>query len=278
MNGPSPPTIYVLAGPNGAGKTSLYQYEALAVPRLNGDSLYQQGLSVAEVEASLRQQLEAWIDQRISFVIETNAASERDYALFNSLKKAGYQLELRYVGLESVAVCQQRVAQRVREGGHDVPPALIQQRYANSPSLPKRNCRLFDRLQRYDHSGEQPEEVAEFLPGSLPKLLGPPLGLLPSWRTLPKWKRFTRNLAIDGVSAPSPWRVRRRVAGVSQLTASVAARTQTPSADPEKFPVAAGAPAGTRPTPPPAPVRFARPPRGAETLRPAPAAKSPRLW
>jgi ABC-type multidrug transport system ATPase subunit len=49
------PTVYALAGPNGAGKTSLYQYEALAVPRLNGDTLYQQGLAVAEVEASMRQ-------------------------------------------------------------------------------------------------------------------------------------------------------------------------------------------------------------------------------
>ncbi len=87
MNSPLPPTVYVLAGPNGAGKTSLYQYEALAVPRLNGDSLYQQGLSVAAVEASLRQQLETWIKHRVSFVIETNAASERDYTLFNSLKK-----------------------------------------------------------------------------------------------------------------------------------------------------------------------------------------------
>ena len=122
------PTVYVLAGPNGAGKTSLYQYEALAVPRLNGDTLYQQGLAVAEVEASMRQQLEEWTAQRISFVIETNAASERDYTLFKELKKAGYRLELRYVGLESVALCQQRVAQRVLEGGHDVPPALIQQR------------------------------------------------------------------------------------------------------------------------------------------------------
>jgi predicted ABC-type ATPase len=99
------------------------------VPRLNGDTLYQQGLAVAEVEASMRQQLEEWTRQQVSFVIETNAASERDYTLFKALKRAGYRLELRYVGLESVALCQQRVAQRVLEGGHDVPPALIQQRY-----------------------------------------------------------------------------------------------------------------------------------------------------
>ncbi|WP_375417853.1 hypothetical protein [uncultured Hymenobacter sp.] len=54
----SVPTVYVLAGPNGADKTSLYQYEAVKVPRLNGDSLYQQGLAVTEVEAVMRQQLE----------------------------------------------------------------------------------------------------------------------------------------------------------------------------------------------------------------------------
>lgn len=143
------PTVYILAGPNGAGKTSLYQFEAAAVPRLNGDALYQQGFSVQEVEAALRQQLQGWLEQSLSFVIETNAASERDYALFRSLQKAGYRLEFRYVGLESVAVCQQRIAQRVLEGGHDVPPALVQQRYANGLSLLKQHYRLFDRTLPY---------------------------------------------------------------------------------------------------------------------------------
>ena len=160
-----PPTVYVLAGPNGAGKTSLYLYEALEVPRLNGDSLYQEGLTVTEVEASLRQQLEEWLEQRISFVIETNAASERDYKLFNSLKKVGYHLELRYVGLESVAVCQKRVAQRVSEGGHDVPLALIQQRYTNGLSLLKQHYRIFDRIQLYDNTGTEARQVAEIRPG-----------------------------------------------------------------------------------------------------------------
>lgn len=165
MNDQSAPTIYILAGPNGAGKTSLYQYEALAVPRLNGDSLYQQGLAVQEVEASLRQQLEEWTTQRISFVIETNAASERDYKLFSALKSTGYQLEFRYVGLESVLVCQKRVAQRVLEGGHDVPLALIQQRYTNGLSLLKQHYRIFDRIQLYDNTGTEARPIAEVRPG-----------------------------------------------------------------------------------------------------------------
>lgn len=173
----SVPTVYILAGPNGAGKTSLYQYEALAVPRLNGDSLYQQGFAVAEVEELLRQQLEGWVEKLTSFVIETNAASERDYSLFKALKKAGYRLELRYVGLESVALCRKRVAQRVLEGGHDIPPALIQQRYTNGLSLLKQHYRLFDRIQLYDNTGTEVRQVAEFLPNNSPQQVG----AIPDW-------------------------------------------------------------------------------------------------
>jgi predicted ABC-type ATPase len=173
----SVPTVYILAGPNGAGKTSLYQYEALAVPRLNGDSLYQQGFAVAEVEELLRQQLEGWVEKLTSFVIETNAASERDYGLFKALKKAGYRLELRYVGLESVALCRKRVAQRVLEGGHDIPPAFIQQRYTNGLSLLKQHYRLFDRIQLYDNTGTEVRQVAEFLPNDSPQQVG----AIPAW-------------------------------------------------------------------------------------------------
>ena len=84
---------------------------------------------------------------------------------------------MRYVGLKSVALCQERVVQRVLEGGHDVPPALIRHRYDNGLSLLKRHHRLFDRLQLYDNSGEQPEEVVDFTPGTAPRPLGP----LPAW-------------------------------------------------------------------------------------------------
>ena len=69
------------------------------------------------------------------------------------------------MGLESVALCERRVVQRVREGGHDVPPALIQQRYANGLSLLKQHYRLFNRIQLYDNSGTEARQVAEIVPG-----------------------------------------------------------------------------------------------------------------
>lgn len=161
------PTVYVLAGPNGAGKTSIYWYEASGVPRLNGDALYQQGVDAQTIEATLRQQQEEWVAQRVSFVIETNAATERDYALFRTLRQAGYRVELRFVCLESVFLCEQRVAQRVREGGHDIPAALIAQRYANGLSLLKQHYRAFDRLQLYDNTS-LPREILNLVPGQKP--------------------------------------------------------------------------------------------------------------
>lgn len=171
------PTIYVLAGPNGAGKTSLYEHEAADIPRLNGDALYQQHQNLHEVEALLRQQQEEWVSQRRSFVIETNAASARDYTLFNALKAAGYRMELRYVGLTSVALCIDRVAQRVLEGGHDVSTAFIEQRYHNSLSLLKTNYKAFNRIQLYDNSETQPEELVDFVPDKPLQQLAP----LPEW-------------------------------------------------------------------------------------------------
>lgn len=177
MSDNTTPTVYVLAGPNGAGKTSLYWYEASEVPRLNGDNLYHQGHDSYAVEAALREQLDEWVTHKTTFVIETNAANERDYDLFNSLKKAGYRLELRYVGLESPALCTQRVAQRVLEGGHDVPTAFIEHRYTSSLSLLKRHYRVFDRLQLYDNSDAEARLIADFTPGILP----PTVDLAPTW-------------------------------------------------------------------------------------------------
>ncbi|NVO86414.1 hypothetical protein [Hymenobacter terrestris] len=174
------PTVYVLAGPNGAGKTSLYWYEASGVPRLNGDALYQQGYDQHAIEAALRQQQETLVAERSSFVIETNAANERDYALFAALRSAGYRLELRYIGLESVNLCYDRVAQRVLEGGHDVPSALVQHRYDSSLSLLKRLYSAFDRLQLYDNSSTAFRLIADFAPDELPVAVGTP----PGWAAL----------------------------------------------------------------------------------------------
>jgi predicted ABC-type ATPase len=145
--------VYVFAGPNGAGKSTLWKTISPLVPRINGDDLlHKQKLSAFDVEAILQQQMLELVDARSSFVIETNLAAERDYDLLRSLKAGQYRVELRYIGLESVALCKQRVAERVQRGGHDVSAALVEHRYTNSLSLLKRFYPVFDRLELYDNT------------------------------------------------------------------------------------------------------------------------------
>lgn len=67
------------------------------------------------------------------------------------------------MGLESVIVCQKRIAQRVLKGGHDVPPALVEQRYTNVLSLLKQHYRISDRPQLSDNTGTAARKVADFL-------------------------------------------------------------------------------------------------------------------
>lgn len=144
----------------------------------------QQGqLSVFEIEAVLQLQMQELVTARRSFVIETNLAAERDYTLLKGLKAQGYCIELRYISLESVALCKQRVAERVQKGGHDVPPALVEQRYANGLSLLKRQYQLFDRMELYDNT--------EAFTLMLLKNAGEPLQLVAS-ELLP-WARAVAN-------------------------------------------------------------------------------------
>ena len=56
------------------------------------------------------------------------------------------------MGLDSVLECWFRVQQRVREGGHDVPPAIIEQRYHQSLSLLKQHYAVFDHIRLVDNT------------------------------------------------------------------------------------------------------------------------------
>lgn len=67
-------------------------------------------------------------------------------------KKAGYQVDLYYVGLKSVDVHLSRVRHRVQQGGHDIPAEDIMRRYTTSlQNLPKA-MRLADTTSIFDNT------------------------------------------------------------------------------------------------------------------------------
>lgn len=155
---PAPPVLHLFGGPNGAGKSTLFaRFQETArqpVEQVNGDVLQQlhPQLSGFEVAALTAARIKALLAARASFSIENNLATADNYQLIRGAKAVGYRVELVYVGLDSVAECWFRVQQRVREGGHDVPPAIVEQRYHQSLSLLKQHYALFDHIRLVDNT------------------------------------------------------------------------------------------------------------------------------
>ena len=126
----------MLAGPNGAGKSTLARLllrEGMAF--LNADEIAK-GLEPTEGvnkdrEAGrlLLRQLDLLAERRISFAVETALSSRSLAPRFAALRADGYQFHLFFIWLPSADLAVERVAARVRLGGHGIPEAIIRRRY-----------------------------------------------------------------------------------------------------------------------------------------------------
>lgn len=138
--------FWIIAGVNGAGKTTIVQQELKEITNqityINPDSFVkeiQQNKPVYNLEtanyAALKKTREILIQclrNRQSVAVETTLSSTAyaKYAAF--AKENGYSINMIYVGLQKVEQSIDRVAQRVKAGGHDVPLAYIQSRWPKS--------------------------------------------------------------------------------------------------------------------------------------------------
>jgi predicted ABC-type ATPase len=128
------PIIVALAGANGAGKSTFYHahLRAAGLRFVNADVLARElkikPYDAAEMANSLRREL---IKQQESFVFET-VFSDPVGDKLTFLKDAaadGYTVVLCFIGVSGPKVCEQRVAMRVSQGGHDVPSEKLETRY-----------------------------------------------------------------------------------------------------------------------------------------------------
>ncbi|MFT7722088.1 MAG: zeta toxin family protein [Roseateles sp.] len=133
------PRVIILAGPNGAGKTTFAReflpQEAQCPAYLNAD-LIAAGLAPFAPETAaiaagrlMLTEIERYAQRRESFAFETTL-SGRGYArTIRRWKATGYRVELFFLSLPSVEFAVERVAQRVRQGGHDIPADVIERRF-----------------------------------------------------------------------------------------------------------------------------------------------------
>lgn len=128
------PILVTLAGSNGAGKTTFYHahLKPAGLRFVNADEVARD-LAIDAYEASrivtgIRQEL---VRQRESFIFETVFSDPvgDKMAFLKAAAQAGYTVVLLFIGVSGPETSEQRVAMRVSQGGHDVPPEKLIARY-----------------------------------------------------------------------------------------------------------------------------------------------------
>ena len=133
------PTLYIIAGCNGAGKTTASFSLLPSILKcdifINADEIARE-IAPGEVEKvafeagrQMIEQINARIRERETFAFETtlSARSYRETILF--AQALGYHVTLLFFWLESVEMAIDRVARRVKEGGHNIETEVIRRRY-----------------------------------------------------------------------------------------------------------------------------------------------------
>ena len=190
------PQIIVIAGPNGAGKTSLapflLQDRYGEFPFVNADAIAS-GLSAFEPESVaieagrvMLNRLHELSERRDNFAFESTLAA-RSYAPWLSrLRQQGYEVHLLFVWLRSVDLAIERVAERVRRGGHHIPSQELRRRYQRGIiNLFDLYMPVADTWAVYDNSEQnQPSLVATGGAKSAPRIPRPDL-----WQVLLESRR-----------------------------------------------------------------------------------------
>jgi len=158
------PVLYLLAGPNGAGKTTLYRALQLTgtLPAdaefVNAD-LYEAAHLQHMTDAQARSKAaQRWAETRrtellqagTSFVSETVFSHPSKLDLIQEAQAQGFFVMLLVVALNEPELLLERVAQRVREGGHAVPGERILARYPRTLTHLTQAVRMADAAVLYD--------------------------------------------------------------------------------------------------------------------------------
>jgi predicted ABC-type ATPase len=162
-----PSRILILAGPNGAGKTTFareFLPSDAACPTFVNADLIAAGIapfapeSVAVRAARLMlEEIHRHAAQGVSFAFETTLSGGGYARMIPQWRQSGYRVELFFLSLPSVSAAIERVAERVRQGGHDIPEPTIRRRFDSGlANLRELYAPLVDSWMLFDNVGDNP--------------------------------------------------------------------------------------------------------------------------
>jgi predicted ABC-type ATPase len=136
------PTIVVIAGPNGAGKSTAAPFllkQALGILEFVNADQIASGLSAYSPETVAFQagrimlnRLHELADSQASFAFESTLSSRTFAPFLRRCKSAGYRVQIFYVALTSAELAVNRVALRVKRGGHNIAQQDVERRFQRS--------------------------------------------------------------------------------------------------------------------------------------------------
>ena len=179
------PVLHVLAGPNGSGKSTLWELllgPVLHIEFVNADeiatrrwprSAARHAYDAARLATKRREELLA---ARRSFATETVFSHESKVQLVRDAGAAGYLVTLHVVVIP-VELAVARVANRVENGGHEVPETKVRERYQRLWRHVTDAIGIAEQARAYDNSiaADPFRPIAEFERGAC------------LWSDWPKW-------------------------------------------------------------------------------------------
>jgi predicted ABC-type ATPase len=155
--------LWLLVGGNGAGKSTFYRLvlEPLGLPFVNADRLaklvYPAAAEEHSYEAALlaEQQRNTLLLSGASFCFETVYSHPSKIDFTARAKALGYTVIMVLIHLEQAELNAARVAQRVQEGGHNVPIEKLLRRIPRLLDQVKMAIPLCDEVRVQDNSSAE---------------------------------------------------------------------------------------------------------------------------
>lgn len=136
------PHVIVIAGANGAGKSTIAPFllrDKLGVTEFVNADVLAQGLSAFSPETVsitagkiMLQRLNELAKADHDFAFETTLSTRSFLPRLKKMREAGYEFTLIFLCLANAELAVSRVAERVKQGGHNIPTQTIKRRFEKS--------------------------------------------------------------------------------------------------------------------------------------------------